>query len=138
MAGETSLNQGVAHRDGAYHPTHGVVRKNFTFRDSTAALGTEQVIGVLPAGAVVTTGTLWVKTAFNGTTPTISIGLAGSPALYLAATATTAIGGTSLGALLIAAAAVASNVPRNIVAVVAAGATAPTAGSADVILEFTP
>ena len=134
----TTLNNAVQVRTGEYHPTHGVIHKNFTWRDSTAALGTEQVIGVLPANAVVTSGVVWVRTLFNGTTPTISIGLAGSPALYLAATATTAVGGTNLAALLIAAAAVPSATARNIVAVVAAGATAPTAGSVDVHIEFSP
>lgn len=133
MPGETSLNNQVAHRDGNYHPTHGVIHKNLTFNDQGDG---EIIVGVLPAGAVVTTGTLWVKTAFNGTTPTVSIGVAGTPALYLAATAVTAIGGTALGALLVAAAAVPTGVARNLVAVVAG--TGSTVGSADVLLEFTP
>ena len=131
----TTLNAAVAHRDGSYHPTHGVVRKNFTFRDTSA--GTEQIIGVLPAGAAVTSGMVWVKTAFVGTTPTITVGLAGSPALFLASTATTAIGGTALtAALLIAAAAVPTTSARNIVVVI--GGTTVTAGSLDVIVEFSP
>ena len=106
MAGETSLNnQRRAARRQLCIRRHGVVRKNFTFADQ----GDGEIVHRRAAAgrrASATGSGIWVKTLFNGTTPRSSIGVAGTPALFLAATASTAVGGTSLGALLIAAAAV--------------------------------
>ena len=133
MAGETSLNNQAAVRDGSYHPTHGTIHRKFTFRDVGAG---EIVLGVLPAGAAVTGGQVWVTTIFNGTTPVINVGVAGTPALFASALALTAVVGLAFAANLLAAA-VPTGSPRNIVATLTVTG-ASTAGACDVYLEFTP
>lgn len=128
----TSLNNVAAHRDGSYHPTHGIVHRNVTFNDVGDG---EIVIGELPANAAVTAGHVWIKTAFNGTTPVINVGVAGTPAMFASALALGAVVALPFDDILLAAA-VPTGAKRNIV--VTLTGTTVTVGSADVFLEFSP
>lgn len=51
----------------------------------------------LPVNAIYTGGVMFVETAFNGTTPTVSLGTSGGSATaYLAATSVSSVGATAL------------------------------------------
>jgi hypothetical protein len=89
----TSLNNAPPNSSGEYSPGGtGTIRKTLAFNAAVAS-AVDQVIGVLPAGAAILSGGIWVNTAFNGTTPTLNIGYAADslgaavPAAYASALA---------------------------------------------------
>lgn len=128
----TSLNQNLPQNDGTYSPSAvSVVKK--TIRASDQGIG-EIVIGTLPANACIgSDSVVWVKTLFNGTTPVVNVGVAGTPAMFASALALTAVAGVPFDDNLLAAA-VPTNAARSIVCTV--GGTGSTAGSADIIIEI--
>lgn len=74
----TSLNNALPVPDNRYPLGVGTMRATIT---GAMAKGAEIPIGVLPANAALIGGSVAIVVVFNGTTPTMDIGFAGSAAL---------------------------------------------------------
>lgn len=93
------------------------------------ALG-EYDAGVLPAGAIIKSAYMDVKTAFNGTSPTLMVGVTSDKDEYFAATAATA--GVKVGSLGLN---LKTTVTEDIV-ITLGGSTTSTVGEATVYIEY--
>lgn len=91
-------------------------------------------VGLLPAGANILRITTTVSSVFSGGTPTISFGPAGAPAGYFAAAGGPVTTAGSNAVTLIATGTLALAADTAITATVAG---APTAGVADIQVEYT-
>jgi hypothetical protein len=127
----TSLNSTVAYQDFLYEAEQ-VIIGSIDFNSSTTT-----TIGGLPAGAIVTGIVVAVSTVFNGTTPTITIGIINASGT---ATATYYVSsGTSLAAAGVIAstlAATALPLATNSAITVTRSETGSSAGAAKVIVRF--
>ena len=127
----TSLNNQPAYTDFLYEA------EQILIGTLTNASGTTTTIGGLPAGAMVTGIVVVVSTLFNGTTPTITVGIIDASG---AATATYYVSsGTSLAAAGVIAstlAATALPLATNSSVTVTRSETGSSAGAAKVIVRF--
>lgn len=127
----TSLNNAPAYTDFLYEAEQ-VLAYNLDF-----TAGTTTTIGGLPAGAVVTGIVVVVSTVFNGTTPTITVGIINASGT---ATATYYVSsGTSLAAAGVIASTLATTalpLATNSSVTVTRSETGSSAGSAKVIVRF--
>jgi hypothetical protein len=127
----TSLNSQPAYQDFQYEAEQVIVGS----LDFNSAATT--TIGGLPAGAMVTGIVVVVSTLFNGTTPTITVGIINASGV---ATATYYVSsGTSLAAAgVIAATLAATALPlaTNSTVTVTRSETGSSAGAAKVIVRF--
>jgi hypothetical protein len=135
----TSLNSQPAVLDGSYTPSGiGTMRKRLGVSDVGAgAQSGEILIGVLPANAIVlSTSYVQVTTAFNGTTPTLNVGVAGSPNIFASALAVTATGSQPFDDVALAAANESLTANRNLVATIGNAGGSTTTGSLDIVVVF--
>jgi hypothetical protein len=112
----------------------GVLRRTFTF-DMAALVSTNGLpIGALEAGTIPLHVQAYVETAFNGTTPTLDVGVPGTVAGF-AATAGIAPGATGFKGSLTG---TLTGIPlaANTVVYVKQGGTGQTTGKATVVLTF--
>ena len=94
----------------------------------------EQVLGVLPSNAaVLTSSAVWVTTAFNGTTPVVNVGIAGTPAMFASAMTLAAAASLPFDDVALAAA-VPAAASRNCVCTLTG--TTVTTGSCEVIVNY--
>jgi len=127
----TSLNNNPAYTDFLYEAEQ-IIMKDLTF-----ASGTTTVIGGLPAGAMVTGIVVVVSTLFNGTTPTITVGIidatgAATATYYVSSGISLAAAGVIAGTL----AATALPLATNSQVTVTRSETGSAAGVAKVIVRF--
>jgi hypothetical protein len=103
--------------------------------DATIAYGSTSpvTIGTLPANAIVTSVNVYVDTAFNATSPSLSVGIAGTTSKYMG---TTDLDLTTAGSYAEDPGLPADTSSESIIATFAAG-TGGTAGSARVIVYYT-
>jgi hypothetical protein len=128
----TSLNEVAREHDAVYAAGVGgvgVYRKTLTFTNQG---GGEVLLGNLPTNAIVTSGSgVWVTTAFNGSSPVINVGVAGTPAMFGSQLPLTAPAFIPFDDFALAAAAPVSTA-RNLVATI--GGSGATIGSCEIVV----
>lgn len=114
---------------------------NYLRAPITFALGYTGVaqIGTIPAGSVVLRSYVVVKTAFNaGSTNTLKIGTVASDASFGTGIALGTAGVITGGSALATATTVTPTADTAIIATSVSTGTAPTAGAAEVVVEYLP
>src|SRR5262245_18710026 len=118
------------------------LRKTIDLSTGGLAVGTAIVVGVIPAGAVVTHGGVITTTGFNGTTPTIDVGYAADsagvadPNAYASALSVAAAAGLLTLDELATATAAPRSVDTTVTATISGSGT--TTGVCVVVLTYAP
>lgn len=105
----------------------------FDFSDFASAAAIAAIAPKLPTNAMVQSAKLTVETIFNGTTPTLGVGILGNTGKYVATSAVLTATGTVAGATQ-------SGIPlaaeETLLLTPNAGAIASTAGKGRIVIEY--
>jgi hypothetical protein len=105
----------------------------FDFSDFATAATIANIAPKLPMGAMVLSARMVIETVFNGTTPTLGVGITGTTGKYIATAAVLTATGLVAGATV-------TGIPlaseETLVLTPNAGAIASTAGKGRVVIEY--